>query len=505
LQIARALAGYSYGNADILRRAMGKKDPEIMKKHKDVFINGNAELSIPGSKKLGFENRKASEIFDLMEKFAGYGFNKPHAAAYALVAYQTAYLSVKYPAQYFSALLGQPNLDYAKREFYIKAMEKSGLKVAPPNINESEPDFEHRGNIIYYGLKQIKNIGGKTIEGIIKERNEGGPFKSIFDLGHRCGAKEVNKKVLETLIYSGALDCFGKKRSQLLDVLPKVLELSQDTRKKDFDESPIVAFLSTGENGRHNAAGFEEYPEIPEIQLPELLAKEQDLLGFYISGHPTGAYKKISGALFYDSRTFKINPYMENVTLLGMVTETKKIVTKKKEEMLKFFLEDEYGVTECVMFPKAYKEYAGLAEVKQIIVAAGKYEVRNDFKSVVVDKVLTFTEAIELTSKGLELDLDVNERINIKELGDVLKMYSGKLPVKFYLYKFGSKICEIVLPDTKVRPCEELFFELNGRFSQISYRVEPEMPGTDISASSDGYGYFVDELLYEEDTNDSRF
>jgi DNA polymerase-3 subunit alpha len=503
LQIARTLAGYSYGNADILRRAMGKKDPEIMKKHKDVFMNGSTELNIPGSKRLGFENKKASEIFDLMEKFAGYGFNKPHAAAYALVAYQTAYLSVKYPAQYFSALLGQPNLDYAKREFYIKAMEKSGLKVAPPNINESEPDFEHRGNIIYYGLKQIKNIGNRAIEGIVKERNEGGQFKSIFDLASRCSKKDINKKVLETLIYSGALDCFGKKRSQLLDVLPKVLELSQDAHRKDFDESPIVAFFSADNHSQSDMTDDEKYPEIPEFPISDLLAKEQDLLGFYVSGHPTASYRKISGALFHDSRIFKINPYVENITLLGMVTETKTLMTKRKEEMLKFFLEDEYGITECVMFPNAYKEYRKLAEVKHIVVVSGKYEIKNDFKSVAVNRLLTFTEAVELASQGLELDFDMSERINVNELEELLKLYPGKLPVKCYLYKFGSKVCEITLPNIRVRPCEDMFFELNNKFSQIAYRVESKMPETSILIGLNDEEDLMDEALYEESINNS--
>ena len=278
MKIAQVLGGYSLGSADILRRAMGKKKYEEMQQQREIFVNGAVKNNV--------EKNKAEYIFDLMEKFAGYGFNKSHSVAYALIAYQTAYLKTHFKEPFIAAVLSSDMDNTDKVVRFVKECEYMNISLVPPNINKSNYFFNvNNNNEIIYGLGAIKGIGNSIIEIIINERKENGDFNSLDDLLKRCSSHKINKRVIEALIKSGCLDMFNETRATLLSIYPESMKMAEQN-SKNIQQGQIDIFGFTEEVIENkNIKKKEEWPTLKKLSF------ERDVLGFYLTGHPIIEYK----------------------------------------------------------------------------------------------------------------------------------------------------------------------------------------------------------------------
>lgn len=428
MQIAQILGGYSLGSADILRRAMGKKKADEMAKQKTIFLEGSDELNIKGARALGKDPEKAEKIFDLMALFAEYGFNKSHSAAYALIAYQTAYLKVKYPYEYLCALISADlsNVDDVVK--YITEARSAGIKILPPDINKSNIDFRVENDAVRFGLGAIKNAGVAILDSFIQERERNGEYKSIYDLASRIDFKNMNKKTLESLINAGALDCFGKSRSQHLLIFNEVLE--ESSKRFKMREKGLMLLEDFIEEDEKE----EYYPDIPEMPSKELLAKEKDVLGFYYSDHPLKAYTE-----FLEIISDKVSELPENdgapVMIAGIVKGVRNYITKEKREKMAFVsLGDLQGDIDLVVFPRTYAKYVHLLEEDRIIFVKGEVSVNaeRDNKSIRVEEIMELGEAIEKFTGGITVRINAenSDPKDIFQLKTLLTKYSGSLSVR---------------------------------------------------------------------------
>lgn len=493
MQIARILGGYSLGSADILRRAMGKKKKETMDEQKAIFLEGNAELNIKGARALGKDVEKAAKIFDLMALFAEYGFNKSHSAAYALIAYQTAYLKVKYPYEYMCALLSADMSKVEDTVKYIMETRHMGIKILPPDINKSYVDFRVEGDGIRFGLGAIKNAGVSILESFIAEREKNGEYKSIYDLSDRIDFKNMNKKTLEALICAGALDSFGKNRSQHLQVFGDVLENSAKRFKmKERGQMLLEDFFEDSEKE-------ESYPDIPEMPSKERLAKEKEVMGFYYSDHPLKEYSH-----FLELMSDKISEIPVNdgvaVTIAGIIKGVRNHITKVKREKMAFVtFEDMFGDMDLVVFPKTYAKYVHLLEEDKIILIKGvlSVDVERDSVSVRVDEILDLGEAIERLTGGLTILIDAgkSEPKRMFQLKTLLTKYSGNLPVRVSLEYPKEYRAVIRLPsEYSVRPSVDFLSQI----SQI-----PGFMGTEVLPIEERLFKSVDIFEDIEDISDA--
>lgn len=459
MQIARILGGYSLGSADILRRAMGKKKKETMDEQKAIFLEGNAALKIKGARALGKDVEKAEKIFDLMALFAEYGFNKSHSAAYALIAYQTAYLKVKYPYEYMCALLSADMSKVEDTVKYIMETRHMGIKILPPDINKSHVDFRVEGEGIRFGLGAIKNAGVSILESFIAERDKNGEYKSIYDLSDRIDFKNMNKKTLETLICAGALDCLGKNRAQHLQVFGDALENSAKRFKmKERGQMLLEDFFEDSEKE-------ESYPDIPEMPSKERLAKEKDVMGFYYSDHPLKEYSHFLELISDKISEIPINDGSA-VTIAGIIKGVRNHITKTKREKMAFVsFEDMFGEMDLVVFPKTYAKYVHLLEEDKIILIKGvlSVDLERESVSIRVDEILDLGEAIERLTGGITVLIDASksEPKRMFQLKTLLTKYSGNLPVRVSLEYPKEYRTVIRLPaEYSVRPSVDFLSQI---------------------------------------------
>ena len=341
MRIASTLANFSLEDADILRRAMSKKDPREMEMQKEKFLEG--------AKKNRINPAKAEKIFDLIAKFAEYGFNKSHSAAYALIAYQTAYLKAHYPVEFMAALLTSEVQNADKILKYIAECREMGIEILPPDINESDKTFTAFGNQIRFGLAAVKNVGEAAIDAIMVDREGQGKFKSLHDFCHRVDSRKVNRRVIESLVKCGAFDFSKAYRSQMLTILGELLEQSQWSQKKK-GEAQLSMLIDPSRESK------EDYPDIDEFPENQLIAFEKETIGFYISRHPLSRYQEeITKYTDLDTSTL---PRLQNgagVKICGLVSALKEIVTKKGDRMAFLTLEDMKGFVEVILFPEVFK------------------------------------------------------------------------------------------------------------------------------------------------------
>ena len=396
LQIFRAVAGYSFGRADVVRRLMKKSDAAKMKQQRDIFINGEEEvgkITVPGAVRLGLEAEKADELFSQMESFSGYAYNKSHAASYAFLTYRTAYLKCHYFAEYMSALLTSvlsKSLD--KTAEYISECAKHGVKVLPPDINESNIYYHVVGKNgeknIRFGLLAIKNVGGNFIASIIKER-ENRRFVSLSDFIRRMAPYDCNRKQVEALIKSGAFDCFGVYRSKMLAVYAELLDREQAAAKKSVTGQMDMFSLSGGEE----MIGEPEYPDINEFSFRDILKLEKEATGYYFSGHILDGYKKHSAALNVTGIAEIISSYSDEneegdegdsefdnkkVTVCGMINRSTVKTTKKGDDMAFLSVEDRFGEIEVIMFPKTYASFSKYISYDEPVFITGTVTKRDE-------------------------------------------------------------------------------------------------------------------------------
>ncbi len=504
MQIFQQLAGYTYGQADLVRRAMAKKKKKELMEQKDKFIYGAPEEGITGCVSKGIPSEVASKIFGDMESFASYAFNKSHAAAYAVVAYRTAYLKYFYPREFLAGILNDRIDKSDEVSKYIMYMKEKNIDVLPPDINKSKDIFWVEGNGIRIGLGALRGVGQDAIAAVINERTEHGLFKDFADFAMRC-AKYVNKRILESLIYAGAFDCFGYARAQVAAVYEDVM-----ARVNGIEKQKAGAQISLFGGIIEEQAIEVRFPNIPEYETMERLSKEKSVLGVYISGHPFEKFLP-----YFKDRTFNcsmLSAYEENeetgektyaeisdgqqVSMGGMISTFKKLKTRTGSFMAFVTVEDLYGSIECVCFPKVYERMKNFMVADKVVSLTGKISLDEEKAPVIiVEKIWEFTleepkpaepiygahreayasgnetprvpplRAESQREKNLWLNVSSLEDEDIEELLDTLTFYEGETPVWFV--KDGKKMrCS-----QKVTPNKALMAELSSFLSENAIKL----------------------------------
>ena len=403
MKIVTDLAGYSLGRSDLVRRAMGKKKLDVMAKEREIFVNGkldeNGNVEIPGCVRNGIDEVSANKIFDEMSEFAKYAFNKSHAACYAVVAYQTAYLKTYYPAEFMAAMLNSflGNLD--KIPIYVDECRKIGVEILKPDINKSFTKFTVEGNKIRFGLGSIKNVGIAAVDSITSERSKNGDFVDFGDFCERIYGESVNKKCIESLIKAGAFDIFGKTRSTLIASFETILDTVGYSKSKGNENQVSMFDLYTDDDALQKIKY--EYIELPEYDYKEFLSIEKEMLGIYISGHPLEKYKKLISEKtdfnslivqkFYNQENDDGEDIIEDnkmVKIAGIITAVKKKYTKNNKIMAFVTIEDLYGTLEMVVFDSVYSRFSNLLYDENIIFVNARVSVRsNQDLSIVVNSI----------------------------------------------------------------------------------------------------------------------
>ncbi|MCX7974740.1 MAG: DNA polymerase III subunit alpha [Candidatus Aminicenantes bacterium] len=427
MRIATELAGFTMAEADVLRKAMGKKDTEAMKTQRQKFIQG--------ARKKGLNQAQAVKIFDQIRHFAEYGFNKSHSAAYAYLAFQTAYLKAHYPAHFMAALLTSEAERGATSQVvkYFNECHNMGLEVLPPDINFSNSHFTVNGQTIRFGLAAIKNVGEAAVKEILAARNRRGRFRSPFEVVEGVDMKLVNRKVLESLVKAGAFDSLGWKRSQCYHLIDLMIEYGHKVQK--LKEAPQTSLFQVEE-----ILPPEIPPEVLEMKEWDeslLLSYEKDVLGFYITGHPLSQFQKKLRRLVshFLSELDEIENGLNEIKVTGIVTSVKALKTKKEERMATFILEDMTGRAEVVAFPDAFQQYQELLHEGQLLWLKARILGDQESRRLQLLQAMPLPEALEKLARCLILRLFVPglETSSMEELKNLLLEYPGECPVIFDL------------------------------------------------------------------------
>jgi len=470
MQIVRDLAGYSLGRSDLVRRAMAKKKMDVMQKERQNFIYGivneDGSIEVPGAIRKGVPEDVANHIFDEMIDFANYAFNKSHAAAYAVVAYQTAYLKCYYPVEFMAAILNSVVDNMDKVAFYIQSCRKKGMKVLPPDINESDEEFTVVGNNIRFGLAAIKNVGRNAVKSIVEERKKGA-YKSFKEFISRVDLTVVNKKTIESLIKAGAFDSFKVKRSQLMAAYVDIMDGSSKQKKENL--SGQISLFSV-------AMPQEEYPDIKEYPREALLNFEKEMLGVYISGHPLDQYEEeFNSTVTITSLDLKNDDEGQQtrfvdgqpVTIGGIITECKTIFTRSNNLMAFVTIEDYYGTIEVIVFPTIYEEYRNMLVEERPVFIKGRISIKEEESP----KVLC-DDVIPMVKSSGKMFIKVPANFNgsiINEIKSILKRYKGNTPVIIYFERDNKRF----QADRSlwVTPCKDLYDMLSNLLGQNCIRT----------------------------------
>ncbi len=454
MQIAQVLAGYTLGAADLLRRAMGKKKPEEMAKQRQTFIDGATANNI--------DPDVSAQIFDLMEKFAGYGFNKSHSAAYALISYQTAYLKAHHPLSFFGALITSEMDNTDKVIRYFNDCREMGINIMPPYVNEGQCDFSIAGDKLLFGLGAIKNVGVKAIESLIETRKGLGRFTSLKQFCENLDSGQVNRRVIESLIKSGACDSFSDGRAFMIKHLSTFMDLGQARqRDREMGQSNLFDALEESEEDSANLS----LEPVEEWSDQDRLKFEKETLGFYVSGHPLNRFER-DIAWFTDATTASIgeSPNGKKVTLAGIPSRVVTKVTRKGDKMGLVTLEDLQGTTELTVWPDIFEKCASLFESDQPLLVKGKVESGDaQGAKVIADEIFSLAEYknhfkgmvhVNIRTPGLE-----NE--TLRSLHQVLAHHRGTNEVKIdFIFPDGENRTRTLLMDLKVQPSDQLIEEV---------------------------------------------
>ena len=464
MKIANDIGKFTLGEADLLRRAMSKKKPEEMRELEERFLKGAMEKRINPS--------KAEKVFDQMLQFGGYGFNKSHSAAYALIAFQTAYLKAHYPVEFMAALLTCEMGDEDKVTKHIGECREKGIDIIPPDMNESFRDFTVIGNKIRFGLAGVKNVGNAAIEAIIQEREVQGKFISLFDFCERVDLRKVNKRVIESLIKCGAFDFTGVYRSRLITVLEDAIERAQNLQKDKANGQTNLFQLFSDQ--RHKTEL--KYPEIDEWNDNELLAYEKETLGFYITGHPLVRYKEfIDKHTNTDTIRITVQRNEKEVRIGGMIRSLKEINTKKGDRMAFATLEDIQGTIEVIIFSDLFKEVSTLIKSDEPVIVTGSVSSDEDKIKVIASKIRPLSEVMSKKTRSIHFHLSSEQAVKekIKRLKELIQAYPGECPAYLHVTMPGKSETIISL-DTHfcVEPSSPFTRELEVLFGQQVMRTE---------------------------------
>jgi len=477
LFIVQTFAGYSLGQADIVRKAMGKKIPEIMRRERRRFLEG--------AEKKGFSREVAIQVFELIEPFAGYAFNKAHSVSYAMIAYQTAYLKANYPVEYMAALLVAHSGQQDKVAAAVADCQRMGIRVLPPDVNSSQETFSIEsgdGHSIRFGLADIKNVGAHAVAPILAARSAGGPFKSIEDFCRRADLRGMNKRVMESLLKAGAMDCLGG-RGSLLQRLDRILWLSQ--HEQGLREKGQVTMFDLW--GASVAAPLPSM-ELEEVDVPlkERLAWEKELLGLYLSEHP---FKQAARQLARDTTALcgQIDYEMvgQAVTVAGLVTSARQGYTKSRRPFVNATLEDLVGSIEVTCWADTYQQTAGLWVEGNILLVQGKVRARQDGVQVVCDEVELYQPRemqpsddapptpgeCRLRIAIAQTDDEKEDLARLQRILDAVKRYPGENKVLLSIARGASRI-NVEMPNISTGYCRELHDQLVELVSEDGLRLE---------------------------------
>jgi DNA polymerase-3 subunit alpha len=477
MKIASALASYSMAEADGLRKAMGKKIAAMMAEHRERFVKGAV--------KNGHDEEKAKALFDLMEKFGGYGFNKSHSAAYALIAYQTAYLKAHYPVEFIAALLTSEMHSIDGVVKYINECRSHQIEVLPPDINAGEQVFTVADGKIRFGLVAVKNVGDGAVEAIVEERRDNGNYASLFDFCERVDLRRVNKRVVESLIACGALDATGARRSQMMAVLEEALEYGQKVQKERCDPQ-----MGLFDDGVECSLSVTPPPliQISEWDEKERLAREKEALGFYISGHPLTRHAKTMGK-FSTATTENLGDVADGqmVRIGGMVASSKVIRTKKEELMAFIQLEDLLGSVEVIVFPSIYGACQELLGDDQPVLVQGKAQQDEKGVKILADTIIPAEQAEKLWTAKIQFNIDAQrtDKDALSELRDILRRHPGDCQGVLRFIMADAVEASVAMAESwRLQPGESLTREVNGL---LGYSAVETLCG-DINASANGNG-----------------
>ena len=454
MEIVRKLAGYSLGRSDLVRRAMSKKKHKVMEEERKNFINGivneKGEVEVPGCVRNGISAEAGNKIFDSMMDFASYAFNKSHAAAYAVVGYETAFLMKYYPVEYIAAMLNSVMGTSEKVAHYIKFAESQGIQVLPPDINESYSKFTVKGDTIRFGMAAIKNVGVNVIESIVKTREAKGKFTSFEDFIDKIDISSVNKRAVESLIKAGALDCFGIFRSKLLGVYEKVMDGTASEKKRNIDGQISLFSLDESELNIPKIT----YPNIKEFKKMNLLAMEKEMTGLYLSGHPLDEYKKslelqtsttietvfksyemIQESISNDidgNASLQEEPLIndnDTVIIGGILTEVKQKVTRNNTIMAFLTLEDLSGSIEVIVFPRTLERLRNLIQPDSIVKIKGRINIKEDEMPKLICETIEGLEKVNSEKLYIRVNTEDEVRELNKEIKNFITGYEGNTAV----------------------------------------------------------------------------
>ena len=418
MKIAGVLANYTMADADGLRKAMGKKIAAMMDEHRNLFMKG--------AKENGHDPEKAKELFDLMEKFGGYGFNKSHSAAYALVSYHTAYLKANFPVEFIAALMTSERSNSDAVLKYIDECKGHDIEVLPPDVNQSDAFFTVTNECIRFGMAAIKGVGDAVIDIIVEVREKEGPFKSLYDFCERVPLNKVNKKTLEVLIRAGAFDSTGDKRSQMAAILEEALEYGHRIQKEKAD-SQLDLFADSG-MGASVPVTIPKMPNIDEWEDNVLLELEKEALGFYITGHPMDKFQDIVTKYCSHNTTNLVDAADGKMIRIGGTLKVLKIHKTKKGDMMAFCaIEDQASTVEVVVFPKVYAKIHPMLSQEQIVILEAETQKKENVVKLLAEKVVPVEDAQHEWTSGILISMDEKQGSPklLEDLKPIIERYPG--------------------------------------------------------------------------------
>ena len=473
MQIVRDLAGYTLGRSDLLRRAMSKKKQAVMEKERKNFVYGNEEEGVDGCIKRGIDEATANKIYDEMIDFAKYAFNKSHAAAYGVVSYQTAYLKYYYPVEFMASLLTSVIDNSSKVIEYVQTCKGMGIDILPPDINQSERNFTAQGGAIRYGLSALKSIGKAMVDQLVSERNARGPFQNLQEFLERISECDLSKRIVESLIKAGALDCLEGNRRQKMMIYTSIMDnISQSKKKMMAGQMSLFDIVDD-----ELKSDFEiKFPKVNEFSKQELLAFEKEVIGLYVSGHPLEEYQNMwKKNITRTSLDFQLNDEDETAVadnareiIGGIISEVTVKVTKQNSVMAFVTIEDLYGTVEVLVFPKLYEKY------RQIIAEDNKVFITGRVTSGGEENAKMICETIILLSdKSSELWIRFENKEEYEEkypqLLENIKLSNGKDKIVIYLNQEKAK--KILPASCNVNADQQFLQKMQALFGENNVRI----------------------------------
>ncbi len=492
MQIVRDLAGYSMGRSDLVRRAMSKKKAGIMEQERKNFVHGiedeKGNIIVEGAVRNGVDEVAANIIFDEMMDFASYAFNKSHAAAYAVIAYQTAWLKCYYPIEFMAALLNSFLGSSDKISQYVYECRNLGIVVLPPDINESHIKFTVVNKKIRFGMTAVKNVGENAVKAIIAEREANGNYNNFREFLERVDGKDINKRCVESLIKSGAFDLFGVYRSKLITVFEKMMEGISQIRKRNMAGQLSIFEMSMGSETLGVTDVFREediFPDIKEYPGKVLLSMEKEMLGLYISGHPLSEFEReinelvtvfssdLNGSTIDGEDGISMDGLKniedgKHVTIGGIITSKKTKTTKNNNLMAFLTIEDLYGTMEVIVFPTILERFSKLLEIDSIILIKGKISIKEEEQPKIICEEVSSLKKTKIQKLYLKITGDMDSEY-LESLKCLLKYFAGNIPV--CLYDEGQKKVKVIEREYWVTVNDSVLSELKYRLGDENVKL----------------------------------